>query len=267
MEMCSSKFHLWDDSGEERISQVWIKVEGVPLFLWHPNFFQEIASSWGKLIKVTDVTLERSTMVAAWFLIEVQNKACFPPIFVGSWRGFRFVLRISIDEKFTDEHPFESGGDGIVNVDGGSSNACSNSEEGMKSFCLEKETLEVRRTINDDSIEMVRETVSNGKHVESPKNALSLALGEVLLVGGGFIAENGKEVDSQNVSARNKEFSIGVGEDGYLQNLEVGPKKLSEECNSYTEALMCAGLEGMEESGAKHDGQRSEEGVSRGEVV
>ncbi|OMO81367.1 hypothetical protein CCACVL1_12448 [Corchorus capsularis] len=69
--------------------------------------------------------------------------------------------------------------------------------------------------------------------------------------------ENGKEVDSQNVSARNEEFSIGVGEDGYLQNLEVGPGKVSEECNGHIEALMCAGPEGMEENGTKHDGQRS----------
>ncbi|OMO88289.1 Nucleotide-binding, alpha-beta plait [Corchorus capsularis] len=181
-----------------------------------------------------------------------------------------------------NDRPFESDGDGVVNVDGGSSNACSNSEEGMKSFYLEREILEVGRTINDDSIEMVRETVSNGptvpgcpdempsrpgKHVESPENALSLALGEDLLVGGGFIVENGKEVDLQNVSTRNKEFSISVGEDGYLQNLELGPKKVLEECNGHTEALMCVGPEGMEESGAKHDGQRSEEGVSRGEVV
>ncbi|OMO68883.1 hypothetical protein COLO4_29363 [Corchorus olitorius] len=46
MEVCCSKFRCWDDSGEESLSEAWIKLEGVPLFLWHQNFFIELSSRW-----------------------------------------------------------------------------------------------------------------------------------------------------------------------------------------------------------------------------
>ncbi|OMP02220.1 hypothetical protein COLO4_11272 [Corchorus olitorius] len=65
MEICCSKFHYWDDSGEGKESESWIKLEGVPLFLWHQNFFKEVVSKWGNFIKVAEVTSDRSSLVAA----------------------------------------------------------------------------------------------------------------------------------------------------------------------------------------------------------
>ncbi|OMO62222.1 hypothetical protein COLO4_33176 [Corchorus olitorius] len=201
LELCCYKFHQWDDSGEDRFSQVWVKMEGIPLFLWHQNVFKEIAEIWGTCIKVADLTVERSTMVAAWVLVEVQNKACIPPIFI------------------------ESGGDKNFNVDDVLSDVCSSSEREPKCFRSERDSLVNVDLLNADTIEVVRETASNGRNVEFPKEAFSIHLEKELLSGGGFIVQSGREEVQSDFEKDNGVLNSFEGDksSNSLEKDSVGP--------------------------------------------
>ncbi|OMP07087.1 hypothetical protein COLO4_07642 [Corchorus olitorius] len=96
MDICYSKFHFLDDSGEKTISEVWLKLKGVPLFLWHQNFFKELTNRWGKFIKVADMTVERRTMVADWILIEIHDKTVIPLVASGTWRRIKFLSKLML---------------------------------------------------------------------------------------------------------------------------------------------------------------------------
>ncbi|OMO77213.1 hypothetical protein COLO4_25279 [Corchorus olitorius] len=193
MEICCSKFHFWDDSGEENIREIWVKLKDVPLFLWHLNFFKEFTSRWGKFIKLADVSMERSTLIAAWVSL----------ISYGTWRKNKFSIKISVDDGFIDDRIKKdfgyrgSSGDEVNLNDNGS---CSGERTlGSTPEALENddfingtttiaETLVNEVVINEVSEEVVLGMVSRGEVVDSINNKMNVALEEELMCGGGFIA-------------------------------------------------------------------------------
>ncbi|OMO64598.1 hypothetical protein CCACVL1_21648 [Corchorus capsularis] len=86
----------WKENIVERYHHVWIKVEEVPLLLWHEKFFNEIGSYWGKVLSIAEVTINRKNFTAAWLKLEVANKRSIPSVLEGEINGVKFRVEISI---------------------------------------------------------------------------------------------------------------------------------------------------------------------------
>ncbi|WRX28907.1 RNA recognition motif domain - like 10 [Theobroma cacao] len=70
---CSEKNELCN-------SKVWVRVEGIPLHLWHHSFFQFLGNSWGSFSKVDRQTELKLRFDQALIQVETTNKANIPPI-------------------------------------------------------------------------------------------------------------------------------------------------------------------------------------------
>ncbi|OMO59000.1 hypothetical protein CCACVL1_25164 [Corchorus capsularis] len=86
----------WKENIVERYHHVWIKVEEVPLLLWHGKFFNEIGSYWGKVLSIAEVTINRKNFTAAWLKLEVANKRSIPSVLKGEINGLKFRVEITI---------------------------------------------------------------------------------------------------------------------------------------------------------------------------
>ncbi|OMO94154.1 hypothetical protein COLO4_16499 [Corchorus olitorius] len=233
MDICCSKFHFWDDSGEETVNEVWLKLEGFPLFLWHQNFFKELTNRWGKFIKVAYITVERRTMVAAWILIEICDKITIPLVASGTWRRNKFSIKIVVDNGFSDDGISEDAG-----VKGFSVNELNDdcSCSGEKTLGTSP-TLVNEDAINEVSEEVVLETVSRGEVVDSINNRMNVALEEELMCGGGYIAYNLEVSRDERINRdqeRDSNFELGH------EHAIVGLTQ--ENGNSGSKELVCIGL-------------------------
>ncbi|OMO91306.1 reverse transcriptase [Corchorus capsularis] len=82
----------WWDDDTDRAALLWIKLEEVPLLLWHQDFFQRLGNGWGKFIKTHESTLSRESFRAAWILVEVESKGDIPNVISGKVSNIPFKI-------------------------------------------------------------------------------------------------------------------------------------------------------------------------------
>ncbi|OMO67973.1 hypothetical protein COLO4_29954 [Corchorus olitorius] len=80
---------------------VWIKLEEVPLHLWHDNFFRALANSWGDFVRVRECTMKRWNVESTWIQLKVKSKSIIPNVVMGNANGDTFRIMVSILE---DDH-------------------------------------------------------------------------------------------------------------------------------------------------------------------
>ncbi|OMO89852.1 hypothetical protein COLO4_19561 [Corchorus olitorius] len=89
----------WELFNSQPHSLVWIKLEEVPLELWHENFFFALGGSWGEVVKLDECTLNRSSFKQARMQILVTSLSCIPQVVVGSSFGTKFRICVSIEAE------------------------------------------------------------------------------------------------------------------------------------------------------------------------
>ncbi|GMI96136.1 hypothetical protein HRI_003282900 [Hibiscus trionum] len=83
--------------GKRRI-KVWAILEDVPLQVWNENFFMELGSRWGMVVKIDEETLQRDRFDEARLLISVQRVSCIPERLTITVNGRRQAVRIRTAE-------------------------------------------------------------------------------------------------------------------------------------------------------------------------
>ncbi|OMO54530.1 hypothetical protein COLO4_36434 [Corchorus olitorius] len=86
----------WMEDKVERQHHVWIRLEDVPLILWHEEFFSKIVGDWGRVLQIADITRTRNSLVATWLLVEVDNKADIPRTSHGKASEVSFNILVSV---------------------------------------------------------------------------------------------------------------------------------------------------------------------------
>ncbi|OMO51350.1 hypothetical protein COLO4_37719 [Corchorus olitorius] len=82
----------WWDDDFDKASLLWIKLEEVPLLLWHQNFVVSLGNGWGKFVKTHDRTFSKESFKAAWILVEVESKGDIPNIISGEVNNIPFKI-------------------------------------------------------------------------------------------------------------------------------------------------------------------------------
>ncbi|OMP10314.1 hypothetical protein COLO4_04627 [Corchorus olitorius] len=75
---------------------LWVKLQDVPIQLWHINFFRALGYCWGKFVKLEEGTSLRNSFLAAWVQVEVSHRAKIPAFVSGTWNVVDFNISIQI---------------------------------------------------------------------------------------------------------------------------------------------------------------------------
>ncbi|OMP14140.1 hypothetical protein COLO4_00259 [Corchorus olitorius] len=251
MEIRCSSFHYWDDSGDERVSEAWLKLEGVPLFLWHQNFLKELASRWGKVIKVADITADRKSFVAAWLLVEISDPALIPPIFNGYWKSNKFSIKVSIDDSFSEcvaETDLDDEDDNLSDKCSISGELGTGKDKGSVSSKIDEDFNDPVVEVGIDfSVELAADHLMRDEPEFPANDRILPSLGVEYMSGRGFIPESPivvSYIPHRNSNVENSGVLATDVDTGF--NLSFGPE------DNTTRAICCTGLEEGEFKGLDH---------------
>ncbi|OMO96201.1 Nucleotide-binding, alpha-beta plait [Corchorus olitorius] len=85
----------WVEFNEKRKFTSWIRLEEVPLELWHVNFFMALGNSWGSFLNFRECTLNRWNLEAAWIRVKVKSMYDIPSWLKVEVRGTQFTIKVS----------------------------------------------------------------------------------------------------------------------------------------------------------------------------
>ncbi|KAK8680407.1 hypothetical protein V6N13_109352 [Hibiscus sabdariffa] len=72
----------------------WVSIVGLPMHLWSPTTFINLASLWGSLIREEDTTPEPSSFERARILIETNRLERIEEMMEVQWDGFVISVQV-----------------------------------------------------------------------------------------------------------------------------------------------------------------------------
>ncbi|GKV37223.1 hypothetical protein SLEP1_g45280 [Rubroshorea leprosula] len=91
----------WTPEAVAKERFVWLRCQGAPLNVWGPEFFEKMASSWGKFICLDDNTSKRMRFDIARFLISTPIKNTISVLRQIKVNGIIYNMKFS-EEEFTN---------------------------------------------------------------------------------------------------------------------------------------------------------------------
>lgn len=86
LENCWDLFDQWfesliplDIASSDKEVRLWIKLEEIPIKLWHLNTFKAVAQCWGDFIGVDRATFTRERLDRALILVNVKSRTIIHP--------------------------------------------------------------------------------------------------------------------------------------------------------------------------------------------
>ncbi|XVE85975.1 hypothetical protein DITRI_Ditri17bG0135100 [Diplodiscus trichospermus] len=89
----------WRNYSEPRKIAVWIKLEEVPLNLWHLGFFSFLGNQWGTFIKMDDISYFKKRFHYTRILVLVGSKAVIPHFVNVKAKGYFFRILVSVEDS------------------------------------------------------------------------------------------------------------------------------------------------------------------------
>ncbi|XVE69095.1 hypothetical protein DITRI_Ditri09bG0122900 [Diplodiscus trichospermus] len=83
--------------GPKKIA-LWVKLEGIPLDTWHPEFFMFLANRWGTFIKMDDQSFFKKKFDFARILVLVGSKDDIPFIVNVKFKGISIKILTSVED-------------------------------------------------------------------------------------------------------------------------------------------------------------------------
>ncbi|OMP00173.1 hypothetical protein COLO4_12837 [Corchorus olitorius] len=215
MEMYCFEFVAWTPGCQEREFRVWLKLEKSRYSYSIRIFFSCLCSKWGTVVKVAECTNENLSLEAGWVLIETRSKASIPAFATGEWKGVKFVIKVSIDEGFSDGL---AGNNSDGREDVGDDLSVSGETRVVEN------SLEIVKSLNVLSVDVVADSMCKVEHANTMIASPTSLLGKERVGGGVSLYENNNyENDEEECTMENSKNGADNAK-VYMSPLVVGER-------------------------------------------